>query len=281
MVKLTKNRTLVIMSEQMGLKNFTEQTQRSYLWHIEKFLMESVSPTEITNTHVNKYLISVSDKSDSWRNQSINAIRFLFQYVLNKKIKVWLVIRPKKAKTQPILLSDEEVELLFSKVHNIKHKVIMALLYSGGLRVSEVINLRITDIDSKCMVVRIKSGKGRKDRMVQLHPSVLELLRVYYLGYKPVTWLFNGVVKGTQYSARSIEKFVADLGRECGIAKRVYPHLIRHQYITDMLENNVDIYTAQLLAGHSRTITTIGYGHLRDKFISKVYSPVEKLKLVA
>lgn len=187
-------------------------------------------------------------------------------------------MRPKKAKAQPILLSDSELQSLFDVCTNIKHRCILSLLYSGGLRCGEIINLQITDIDSKCMVIRIRSGKGRKDRMVTLNPKVLELLREYFKEYRPVNYLFNGQIK-EQYTKRSIEQFIKDLAIKSGITKRVYPHLIRHQFITALLENGEDIYTAQLLAGHSKTSTTIGYAHLRDKFISKVKSPIENINL--
>ena len=262
---------------QMQLKNFTSQTQKNYLWHLERFMaFVSQPPARYSSQLVNSYLITIKDKGDSFRNQSINAIRFFFTYVLNREIKDWLVIRPKKSFTQPILLSEDEIKSMLSVCDNLKHKAIIYLILSAGLRVSEIVNLKIKDVDSKLMVLRIKKAKGRKDRTCRLDIKCLDVLRQYFKKYRPEDYLFNGQ-KSLQYTSRSIEEFVKQYALKAGIKKRVYPHLLRHQQITSLLESGNDILATQLHSGHQKIATTANYIHLSPKFISQMHSPVAYL----
>lgn len=266
----------------MVMKSFSEMTIKSYSWHWDKFteFKKGVHVTRLSSQDINDYLVYLNsiNTGDSFFNQAINAIRFFFTYSLNKKIKDYMVVRPKKAKTLPILLDDNELQLMFDNCHNLKHKCILSLLFSGGLRVSEVINLKQSEIDPVKNIIFIRAGKGKKDRLVGLNPKVWELIQKYYSEYNPIDWVFNGQFRG-QYTSRSIEQFIKDIAKKSGIKKKVHPHLFRHQFITMLLENKEDIYTAQLLAGHSKTATTIGYGHLRDKFISSIQSPISSIRL--
>lgn len=166
----------------------------------------------MSSQDINDYLVCLndSDVSDSYFNQAINAIRFFFKYVLNRKIKDYLVVRPKKAKTQPILLSDNEMQSLFNACENLKHKCILSLIASAGLRVSEIINLKIEDIDNECVIIRVRSAKGRKDRQCLLDRTVLEKLEEYMIKYNPKEYLFNGQF-GVKYSTRGIEQFVKNM----------------------------------------------------------------------
>lgn len=234
----------------------------------------------LSSQDINDYLVCLndSDVSDSYFNQAINAIRFFFKYVLNRKIKDYLVVRPKKAKTQPILLSDNEMQSLFNACENLKHKCILSLIASAGLRVSEIINLKIEDIDNECMIIRVRSAKGRKDRQCLLDRTVLEKLEEYMIKYNPKEYLFNGQF-GVKYSTRGIEQFVKKYAIIAGINKRVYPHLLRHQQITGLIENGTDIYAAQYHSGHSSMRTTASYIHLSPKYISQIQSPLQKINI--
>lgn len=176
------------------------------------------------------------------------------------------------------MLSDSELQSLFDVCKNKKHKAIIALIVSAGLRVSEIINLKIKDIDSKSMVIRIICGKGRKDRMVVLDMNVLINLREYFAEYRPSEYLFNGQIE-LKYTARSIGEFLKKYAILAGIKKRVYPHLLRHQQITGMLENGTDIHAIQVHSGHSSQRTTAGYIHMSPKYIASLKSPIQNIRI--
>lgn len=272
--------------EMIRMRKYSSQTETGYLYHLRKFkeYKKGTHETRLSSQDINDYLVylNTKDVSDSYFNQAINSIRFFFKYVLNKKIKDYLVVRPKKAKTSPIILNQEEVQAMFDNCDNLKHLAILSLFYSAGLRISEVINLKIADIDSNQMVIRITSGKGRKDRLVPLSPETLDILRNYYQEFKPVNYLFNGQknFKGKdleQYSASSIRQFINQIAFRAGINKDVWPHLLRHTKITHSLENGTDIHTEQIISGHSSIKTTIGYTHKSPKFIGSTPTPMQNI----
>jgi integrase/recombinase XerD len=281
---------LIKYTQAIRMKGYSEMTLKSYLSHLNLFLdfKNKISCKNLSSQDINDYLVSLNEKnvSESYFNQAINAIRFFFKYVLNKKIKDYLVVRPKKAKTQPIILSDEEIQKTFDVCENIKHKSIISLLYGSGLRVSEVVNLKIKDVDSKNMVIWIRQSKGKKDRMAILTLSTLTLLREYFKEYKPKEWLFNGQVLKSdspntvkQYTVKSIQQFVKTISLKAGITKRVHPHLYRHGYCTGILDNGGDIHDVAVTAGHQSLKTSMGYIHSSPKYISKIQSPLSAIKL--
>ena len=279
---MKKEELLKKYSEIIQMRKYSIETGKCYLYHLLKFFdfKTNVYPYNLSSQDINDYLVHLNSKnvSDSYFNQAINAIKFFFKYVLNRKIKDYMVVRPKRAKTQPIILDKTEIQKMFDVCTNLKHKTILSLLYSTGIRCSEVINLKIKDIDSKLMVIRIISGKGRKSRMVTLDTNVLEMLRKYYLEYKPIEYLFNGQ-NSLQYSKKSIEEVVKKLGVKCGINKRVYPHLFRHNYITDSLENGIDLRVIKESVGHSSIKTTEAYTHISPKMIANIKSPIQGINL--
>jgi integrase/recombinase XerD len=269
-------------TDTMEIKKYSPRTIDSYCWHLDKFLLfkKDHHCSILSSQDINDYLVLMAeqDRSDSYINQAVNAIKFFFTYALNRAIKDRLVIRPKRAKTSPILLSDEELRALFAVCQNKKHKAIIMLLYGAGLRRSEVVNLKIADIDSKNMNIHVVHGKGRKSRPVMLDQNVLDALRDYFREFNPKgEYLFNGQNNASQYSASSIEKLVKDYGNKAGIKKKVYPHLLRHVFCTGVLENGGTIYDAQILLGHERTETTNGYAHLSPKYIASIKSPIGNL----
>lgn len=277
-------------TEMMNMKGYSEQTKTSYWWHWGKFkyFKNDVHETRLSSQDINDYLVHLNNQkvSESFFNQSVNGIRFFFKYVLNKKIKDYLVVRPKKSKTAKIILSDEEIQKTFDVCTNIKHKAIISLMYGSGLRVSEVVNLKIENIDSKNMVIWIKQSKGKKDRMAILTQPTLELLRKYFKEYKPKEWLFNGQILKSdppniikQYTVKSIQQFVKDVSVKAGITKKVHPHLYRHGYCTGILDNGGDIHDVAVTAGHQSLKTSMGYIHSSPRYISKIQSPLSAIRL--
>lgn len=276
---MEKSTILEKLIEVLQIKDYSEQTIKSYTYHLDCFLQfkKERHYTYLSSQDVKDYLIHIKDKSESFRNQAINSIRCLFTYILNRKLKAYLVIRPKKAKTSPILLSDEELQSIFKSCANKKHLAILHLLYGAGLRVSEVINLKIQNIDSKSMLIHVKSGKGKKDRPVMLDEVVLKSLREYFSEYKPKEYLFNGQSK-LKYSVSSIQQFVRDYALKANVTKRVHPHLLRHNFATGVLENGGSLYDAQVLLGHQSPTTTANvYAHLSPKYISSIKSPIGQI----
>jgi site-specific recombinase XerD len=162
---------------------------------------------------------------------------------------------------------------MFDNCSNLKHLAILSLLYSAALRVSEIVNLKISDIDSKQMVIRIRSAKGRKDRLVPLDKTCLDILRKYYIKYRTKTYLFSGQFS-EKYTAHSIQLWIKALAFKSGINKKVYPHLIRHTSLTHNLEMGTDIRKLQVIAGHQNIKTTMGYTHISPKYISATITPL-------
>lgn len=190
--------------------------------------------------------------------------------------RFYSIERPKKKQVLPKVISTEEVKMMLDTVSNLKHKCIISLLYSAGLRRGELINLKIGDIDSKRMVITVNQAKGGKDRLTILSESVLSLLRQYFMEYKPKVFLFEGA-KGGLYSAESVSKIVKNAAKKAGITKTVTPHMLRHSFATHLLENGTDIRYIQVLLGHNSTRTTEIYTQVAINNIQTIKSPIEKL----
>jgi len=198
----------------------------------------------------------------------INSIRFLYKFGLNKKYDKVNFKRPKSEKKLPKVIDSEFIKTKLSNIENIKHKAILTLTFSVGLRVSEIVNLKIEDIDSKRMLIHIKNGKGRKDRIVPLSPNVLNLLRDYFKQYRPVEYLFNGQTTN-QYSIGSCQQIYKKY-----IDVNSSIHTLRHSSFTNLLENGTDLRIIQKIAGHSNVKTTEIYTHVSNQILSKVNLPI-------
>jgi len=185
--------------------------------------------------------------------------------------------RPKRSKVLPNVLSKEEIKLILNAHSNIKHKMMLSLIYSCGLRRSELINLKPQDIDSKRNIVLLKNAKGKKDRITPLSPIILEMLRNYYNGYKPKTWLFEGQIVGEQYSEQSLQSVLKQALQKAGNTKPVTLHWLRHSYATHLLESGTDLRYIQELLGHSSSKTTEIYTHVSTKSIQQIKSPFDDL----
>jgi integrase/recombinase XerD len=225
------------------------------------------------------YCTTVLKLSEHTLHSRINAIKFYFEKVL-KREKLFLDIpRPKKPLQLPNVLALSQIERLFSKLENLKHKTMLYLAYSAGLRVSEVVNLKVKDIHSERMVINIKGAKGKKDRTVSLSPGILDLLRKYYLSYTPREWLFEGQYKEEQYSTRSLQQIFHRAKNEAKIRQDVSFHSLRHSYATHLHERGTDIKLIQELLGHNDIKTTLRYTHVSNRTIENIVSPFEQLNL--
>lgn len=267
----------------LTLKNYAKNTIRTYRTMLQEFLEyhRELDPEKITEEQIREYLLYLIEKRDvsiSYQNQSINAIKFYYEQVLGRPVRTYYIQRPKKEKILPNVLSEQEVLLILNSTGNLKHKAILSLIYSSGLRRGELINMKINDIDSKRMYVIIRQGKGRKDRYSILSEKVLELLRRYFTEYKPREWLFEGQFGG-QYGASSIQHILKDAVAVSKIRKKVTVHTLRHSFATHLLERGTDIRYIQELLGHENSKTTEIYTHITQRGLGKIKSPIDNLNI--
>lgn len=237
--------------EIMEFREFAENTINSYVWHLQKFFEFSCEySNRISNKHVDKYMMFIKDRHYTFKNQSINAIKKYFLIVLNKSCKSKLINRPKKEKRLPDILHRETLIQSLNDIKNLKHRCILTVAYSCGLRVGEILNLKISDINSDRMELKIIQSKGKKDRILPLSENVLLLLRDYWKVFKPEPYLFNGQfgLKYSQSSCQNIfKKYISSVGKF---------HQLRHSFATHLLESGVDLRIIQELLGHSSSKTT-------------------------
>lgn len=262
-------------------KGYRPQSIKNYCSCVENFLKAfqkiETEPKKINEAQIKKYLLSFIENNTQRANHS--AIKCFYHYVLNQPNKFRYIEYCKRTRKLPIVLSKDEVQRMFSVCENIKHKAILALLYSAGLRVSEVINLKIKCIDSDRMIINILNAKGGKDRQVMLDKNVLNLLRNYFIKFRPNEYLFNGQFSN-KYSSRSINQFLKLYAGKAKIEnKRVYAHLLRHTSFTHMVENGADINLIQRLAGHNSVKTTNLYLHTSHTLINNITSPISFIQL--
>jgi site-specific recombinase XerD len=258
-----------ICKQKLKYLNYSEKTITNYLFHINQFLSYStVSPSRLKSNDFQEYLDNFKFTSISQQNQVINSIRFFYKFGLNKKYDKVSFKRPKSEKKLPKVIDGEHIKSQLSKIDNLKHRAILTLTYSVGLRVSEIVNLKIDDIDSKRMIIHIKNAKGRKDRIVPLSQTVLELLREYFMEFRPKIFLFNGLNQG-QYSIQSCQKIYKKY-----IDSNSSIHTLRHSSFTNLLESGTDLRIIQKLAGHSSSKTTEIYTHISNRTLNSVRLPI-------
>lgn len=268
--------------QKLSLKKYSKHTIKTYTSCFERFInhYSEMELMEINETDIRSYLQSVISKgySNSYMNQMVNAIKFYYEIVMEMPNRFYSIERPAKVKQLPKVISMEEVKNMISCTSNIKHKCIISLLYSSGLRRAELIDLKLIDIDSKRMVINVRNGKGNKDRITILSKNLLLNLRIYFKEYRPKVYLFEGV-KENQYSAESVLKIVNRAGKRAGIQKKVSPHMLRHSFATHLLENGTDLRYIQVLMGHSSTRTTEIYTRVAINNIKSIESPLDNLNL--
>jgi integrase/recombinase XerD len=242
-------------------KRYSESTIATYSEALKSFLVfyREKAVADINNEDVivyNNEHILKNNLSASYQNQVTNAIKLFFQTIRETKMMVDKIHRPKRAKVLPNVLSKEEIKLILNAHSNIKHKAMLSMIYSCGLRRSELLHLRFSDIDANRNIVLLKNAKGKKDRIAPLSPKILQMLREYYKDYKPAVWLFEGQIKCEQYSEKSLQSVLKQALQKTGITKPVTLHWLRHSYATHLLESGTDLRYIQELLGHSSSKTT-------------------------
>lgn len=267
------------MKGELELKGLSPNTQEIYLRQVSQFSGHfGRSPRHLGEKDIKEYLLYlIREKkvSTSTVNLCYHALKFLYEKTLNR---VWIMARVprlKSIKQLPVVLDKEEVESLFSVTKNIKHRAILMLIYSSGLRLMEAARLKVTDIDSKRMLVRIKQGKGRKDRYTILSKTALKVLREYWSQYRPKEWLFEGRLPGRPLTGRSIQKVLIKAKKLAGIKKPATVHTLRHSFATHLLEAGTNLYHIQLLLGHRSLNTTTIYLHVSRKELVRIVSPLD------
>lgn len=266
--------------EQEALRrNYSGNTVKNYVSNLRTFFGQSEKdhPKNINENDIKKFLGQFTEPNTQRSYHS--AIKLFYNICLGQKKKFKFIPYCKRSQKLPIVLSVEEIQRMFDVCQNLKHKVILALLYSCSLRVSELLNLKWVDVDRSRMVINIRQAKGKKDRQVGLNDKLIELLESYYRQYKPTEYILNGQ-GSAQYSKESTLQVIKQLAAKAGIEnKRVYTHLIRHCSATHMLEGGVDLNLIQRLLGHSSVKTTALYAHISHSLISRIESPLAQISI--
>ncbi|WP_299890810.1 site-specific tyrosine recombinase/integron integrase [uncultured Lacinutrix sp.] len=262
----------------LELKRYALNTCKIYISLFENFINHYPLKDIVTlsEQEIRKYLqiLIQENKSNSYINQTINSIKFYYEVVMGMPNRFYSIERPRKEQKLPQVLSKEEILTIIANTNNIKHRCIVSLLYSAGLRRSELLNLRIEDIDSKRMLIHIKNAKNNKDRYSLLSKTVLKELRIYYKKWNPKEYLFEGL-KGNKYSGSSVKEIVVKAAKKSKISKRVTPHMLRHSFATHLLENGTDLRYIQTLLGHSSTKTTEIYTQVAVNNFKSIKNPLD------
>jgi integrase/recombinase XerD len=271
------------MTEDMQVRNLALNTQSSYVQQISQFARYfNKSPEQLGPEDIRAYQVYLTNERKLAPGSvliAVAALRFLYKISLKKDWSLEDVIpAPKKPQTLPVVLSPEEVLHFLGSVASTKHRAILTTCYAAGLRVSEVVHLKPTDIDSQRMVIRVEQGKGQKDRYVMLSPKLLETLRTYWRTVRPQgEWLFEGDVSGQHISTSAVELACRKAQRLCRIRKAIRPHSMRHAFAVHLLESGTDVRTIQLLLGHRSLATTARYLRIATSKVCSTSSPLDLL----
>jgi site-specific recombinase XerD len=260
---------------------YSPNTIASYSFLFNEFLnhIAPVSLADFTEEHIRNYqdwLVKTKKVSHSTQNSAINAIKFYLEKVAGGERKTYYVERPRKEKKLPIILSEEEVLRIFSATPNPKHRLTFAMLYSTGMRVGEIINLRVQDVDLDRNLVHVKGAKGKKDRITIISQALKPVIETYYQHYKPNYWFLEGPGR-TKYTAGSIRQSLFRSVKAANISKHVTPHTFRHSFATHLLERGTDTRYIQELLGHSSPETTAIYAQVSNKSLQNVRNPLDAI----
>jgi site-specific recombinase XerD len=278
---------LPAMEQQLKLKAYSSSTLKTYLNEMSQLLqiINNIPADDLTPEHLRRYLVYCYEKLNLTENtlhSRINALKFYYEQVLRREKFFWDIPRPKKRDLLPQIFNQDEIASIINSVTNKKHKTMLMLAYSAGLRVSEVVALKTYNIDSKRMTIFINQAKGKKDRIVSLSPVLLVMLRDYALKYKPDKngYLFEGINKGTAYSTRSLQEVLQAAKKKAGILRPGSIHSLRHSFATHLIEKGTDVTMIQKLLGHNDLKTTLRYLHTSNKDLLKIISPLDDLALL-
>jgi len=267
------------MLQDLQLKGTTPKTQHVYLREMSNYCKYfGKSPDELGEPELKQYLLHLMNErhlSEGTYRFYVAGLKFLYRTTLKKEWVVEKIQYPKRKKRLPVVLDISEVQALFEATNNVKHKAILMMTYSAGLRISEVSKLRITDIDSKRMLVYIRLGKGGKDRYSILSQTALDCLRQYWREYRPNEWLFEGNKENTHITLSSINQIFQKAKERAGITKNACVHTLRHSFATHLIEAGTSLHHVQLLLGHRSPTTTTVYLHVSKMNLAKVVSPLD------
>ncbi len=270
------------MIQQMQLKGYGNRTIKTYIDCIQSLSKHyKSSPDLLTTDQIRQYIhFNLTEKklSKSWANQTISALKILFCQVLKREWNSVDIPRVRREKKLPVVFAKEEVGMILGSLRNIKHKALLMLTYSSGLRLGELRALKVSDIDSKRMLVRVRQGKGFKDRYTILSAVALELLRTYWKMYNPADWLFVSR-HGGQLSDRTIQGVFKKALKQSGVGKSAGMHSLRHSFATHLMEQGVSLPIIQQLLGHRSLRTTSVYLHVQQYSVFAVKSPLDSLSL--
>jgi integrase/recombinase XerD len=271
------------LKQWMTHKRYSDSAIRSYLEGTKTFLMflQPKPIKEINNDDmvrfVNEYVIK-KNLSYAFQNQVINAVKILFREIVTSEFDIDRFERPRVEHKLPNVLSKAEVSAILKAHYNMKHKTMLSLIYACGLRRSELLHLKPLDVDSNRGLLIIRQSKGKKDRVIPISTKIIEMLREYYRGYRPKTWLFEGQEKGEQYSEKSLQSVLKQALVKAKINKPVTLHWLRHSYATHLLESGTDLRYIQELLGHKSSKTTEIYTHVSTKSLQNIKSPFDDLE---
>jgi site-specific recombinase XerD len=270
------------MIEDMTIRKFAPKTQHDYLQRVKNFTIHlGRSPDMASSEDVRRYQLhlTASGVGVPTVNQTVSTLRFFFKVTLGRPDLVERTAFVREPRKLPVVLSPEEVTRLLDAAPSLKYKAALSVAYGAGLRVSEVVALKIGDIDSKRMVIRVEQGKGRKDRYVMLSPHLLGLLRAWWKAARPQGWLFPGRNPVQPMTTRQLNRACHAAADMAGIGKTVSMHTLRHSFATHLLEQNIDIRVIQVLLGHAKLDTTALYARVATKTIQQVMSPLDRITL--
>ncbi len=272
--------------QQLQLKAYSKSTINTYRNEFIQLLkiLKNKPVDELTTGDLRRYMVYAMDKEGIKENTAhsrLNALKFYFEQVLGREKFFWEIPRPKKAIQLPKVFSQDEIAGIINSITNKKHKVMLMLAYSAGLRVSEVISLKTYEVDSKRMTIFIHAAKGKKDRIVSLSPVLLVMLKSYTEEYAPPEsgYLFEGHIKGTAYSSRSLQEVIQAAKKKAGVIRPGSIHSLRHSFATHLIEKGTDVTMIQKLLGHNDLKTTLRYLHTSNKDLLKIISPLDDLNL--
>jgi integrase/recombinase XerD len=269
------------MLEDLQIRQYSPTTIRIYLHAVAEFARHfGKPPDQLGPEHIRRYqLFLIKEKKVSRPTciQVVCALRFFYTHTLSRKIAIERIPFPRRERKLPLILSREEVKALLEAPRSLRHRALLAILYGCGLRVAEVTQLKVSDIDSARHVLRVRHGKGRKDRQTLLPAKLLELLRCYWRTRRPNDWLFPGANANRPISAKAVFLACRKAAQRAGLTKLVHPHSLRHAFATHLLEAGVNLPTIQILLGHANLETTARYLQVADVSVRSTVSPLDSL----